>query len=377
MAQKNKITKALLKKANRIRLLAMDVDGVLTGGEIIILNNGEEIKIWSVKDRMGFAMLKQSELDVKLAWITARASDQVQKRAEDIGVHFIYQKCSDKWLQLEACAKILGLKSDQVAYIGDDFVDLRCLKNSGLSVCPPESPQVLKSICDYETVSSSGKGVVREVIEIILKAQGKWEQTMRRFSAFWIFLFLTSMLMISACHNPIDSRPVAARPDQTIENFTITETSAGLPSWIVNSKMADIYNKKQRATLEEVSVQFMKSDPLTSTAKNKTSLQKMKDSQMVSAYLTAANGEVQLKSNDLSVWGNVVVKTENGTQLFTERLRYSTKNKHIYTDNAVKIIRNGSILIGEGLEATSDLSTIKIFRHQASIQPKELASLKK
>src|SRR3989344_6063449 len=124
----------LLRRARKIKLLAMDVDGVLTGGEIIILNNGEELKIWSVKDRMGFAMLKRSGLPVKLAWVTARKSKQVELRAKDIGVHFLFQKCPDKWQALRDCAKRLKIKEDQIAYIGDDFVDLPCLKKVGLAV---------------------------------------------------------------------------------------------------------------------------------------------------------------------------------------------------------------------------------------------------
>src|SRR5689334_12325817 len=99
----------VLRRAKKIRLLAMDVDGVLTAGEIIILNSGEEVKVWSVKDRMGFAMLRASGLAIRLAWITARESEQVRQRAKDLKIDFLFQKCGDKWAALKDCARQAGV----------------------------------------------------------------------------------------------------------------------------------------------------------------------------------------------------------------------------------------------------------------------------
>ena len=175
---KNKITPEILKRAKKIRLLAMDIDGVLTAGEVIVLRSGEEIKIWSVKDRMGFYMLRRSTLPIKLAWITARKSTQVKARGEELKVDFLVQKCPDKWAALLGCAKAMKITPDQIAYIGDDLVDLRCLRNVGFAVCPPESPGELKSACHYQTRASAGKGVVREAIEILIKAQGAWKKVL-------------------------------------------------------------------------------------------------------------------------------------------------------------------------------------------------------
>src|SRR3989339_892318 len=101
-----KFDKKILAKAKKIRLLAMDVNGVLTAGEIIVLNSGEEIKIWNVKDRMGFAILRYSVLPFKSAWITARKSLQVENNAKDLRIDFLRQKCLDKGEELEQVMKL-------------------------------------------------------------------------------------------------------------------------------------------------------------------------------------------------------------------------------------------------------------------------------
>ncbi|MBI3013424.1 MAG: LPS export ABC transporter periplasmic protein LptC [Elusimicrobia bacterium] len=354
--------KTILDKAKRIKLLAMDVDGVLTGGEIIILDSSEEVKIWSVKDRMGFALLRHSQIGLKLAWITARESKQVETRARDIGVDFLFQKCEDKWKKLEECAQGIGVSPSEIAYIGDDLVDLPVLKRVGLAVCPPESPEILKENCHYQTKTSAGKGVVREVIEILIQAQGEWKKTLARFSLFLIAI----SCFFSACSPKVPSGPLTEKPDQWIEKFTITETASGVPVWILNSENAQIFNKKRKAILDQIAIQFMNS----STAQKNQSLTEVKKNLTQAARLTAPNGEVNLDTHDLTAWGGVTVRSEDGTTLFTEQLLYSTPQQKIKTESPIKIVRRDSILIGEGLEASPDLSTIKIFRHQAALYPK-------
>lgn len=340
----------------------MDVDGVLTCGEIIVLNSGEEIKIWSVKDRMGFALLQNSGLSIKLAWVTARTSQQVKERAKEIGVDYLFQKCLNKWEKLSSSARKLNLHPDQIAYIGDDFVDLKTLKNVGLAVCPPESPKEIKEACDLQTKTSSGKGVAREVIEMLIKAQGQWKAVLAKLSIFLI----ASLLTLSACSSHSNSTSSIEKPDQWIEKFTITETRNGIPIWILRSEMAQVYNKQNKATLDQISIQFM-NPPKNNSFK---SLLVTKKSQTLAARLSAPKGEVNLDTHDLTLWNGVKVQSEDGTTLFSEQLRYSTEKQKIFTEAPIKIVKKDSILIGEGLEADPDLSTVKIFRHEASIYPK-------
>lgn len=364
---KNETNSAILKRAKNIKLLAMDVDGVLTAGEIIILNSGEELKIWSVKDRMGFALLKESGLPIKLAWITARESHQVKKRAKEIGIHFLIQKCGDKWKALAKCAKKLQISTRQIAFIGDDFVDLHTLKTVGLAICPPESPELLKKVCHYQTKSSAGKGVVREVIELLIKAQGRWEKAMSKFAV--VFLFFLSFLGCTSSQKPLAD--FSEKPDQWVEKFTITETLSGVPVWVLNSENAQVYNKQRKVNLENVRIEFMNAPP-AQRKRSKESLLLAKKALTLAARLSAPKGEVKMDNHDLLAWGGVEVQSEDGTKLFSERLHYSTNQQKIVTESPVKVVRRDSTLIGEGLEASPDLSTIKIFRHRAEIYPKQV-----
>lgn len=363
-----KVSKSkLLARVKKIKLFAMDVDGVLTGGEIIILDSGEEVKIWSVKDRMGFAMLRESGLPVKLAWITARGSKQVEERAKDLSIHFLYQKTLDKWKAVQECAQKMGIRPDEVAFMGDDLVDLKPLKNVGLAVCPPESHEELLKTCHYVTKTPAGRGTAREVIEMIIKAQGAWKKVMGRFAAF----ILAATIALAGCSSQVPSKNAAERPDQWIETFTITETTSGIPVWILNSENAQIYNKKKKATLENIRIQFMNVNGIKKNLKS-NSLLLAKKNQTQTARMVAPSGEVTLDTHDLVAWGGVEVETEDGTKLYAERLQYSTARQMIFTESPVKIVRKDSVLIGEGLEATPDLETVKIKRHQASLYPKEL-----
>lgn len=159
----------------------MDVDGVLTGGEMIIMDSGEEVKIFNVKDRMGFHLVKRSGSGIKLAWITGRGGSQVETQAKQIGIDFLYQQCMDKWSAMQEIMSKTGLKPEQVAFIGDDLVDIPVLKKAGLSVCPADAPIEVSRECDHVSRLRGGKGVFRELGDMILKAQGFWAAACKDF----------------------------------------------------------------------------------------------------------------------------------------------------------------------------------------------------
>lgn len=161
--------RARLKKT---RLIAMDVDGVLTAGEIIVLNSGEEIKIWNVKDRIGLFALKKFAPRFKIAWITGRSSRQVADRAREIGVDVLVQNCDHKGRALAAACKKLGLKPSEALFIGDDLVDLPAFRTAGVAVCPADAHDAVKAVCPWTTRAAGGRGAVREVIDAVLEAQG-------------------------------------------------------------------------------------------------------------------------------------------------------------------------------------------------------------
>lgn len=159
----------------------MDIDGVLTRGEIVVLNSGEEIKFWNVKDRFGFALTQKSGSGLKFVWITGRESKEVERQAKEITIDALYQNCKDKLFAFKDVLKKFSVKQDEVAYIGDDLMDLPVLKRVGFSVCPNNAPEELKKIVDYVSPLPGGCGVLREVVEIILKSKGLWHKTVREY----------------------------------------------------------------------------------------------------------------------------------------------------------------------------------------------------
>ncbi len=169
------------ERAKKIRLFAMDVDGVLTDGSIIVLNSGEEVKFWNVRDRIGFFMLKRSPVDFTLAWITGRESPQVETRAKELHVHSLYQKSEDKGKALFEVLRRFNLQPAEALFIGDDLVDLPALKMAGLAVCPSDAADEVKAVCHWVTQVPGGRGVFRETVDTVLKAQGLWPAVLRQF----------------------------------------------------------------------------------------------------------------------------------------------------------------------------------------------------
>lgn len=169
----------LKEKIKRIKLLILDVDGVLTDGGIIYDDAGRETKVFDVKDGQGIKLLKAAGIDVAI--ITARASKAVLSRARELGIDTIYQKALDKVEVFHEIIDKKGLSPDEVAYVGDDLVDLPILQRVGFSVAVFDSVEDIKGMVDWITTKLGGKGAVREVCELILKVQGKWEGVTERY----------------------------------------------------------------------------------------------------------------------------------------------------------------------------------------------------
>lgn len=173
------LPEALLKKIVPIKLLLCDVDGVLTDGKIIYDNKESEIKAFNVKDGHGIKLLSRSGIEVGI--ITSRESEVVNRRAKDLGISMVYQKVLNK---LEAFEEILSQKdfsAEQIAYIGDDLVDIPILRRVGFSVAVADCVGELKECVDYITERVGGTGAVREVCDLILKAQGKWQDVTNKY----------------------------------------------------------------------------------------------------------------------------------------------------------------------------------------------------
>jgi 3-deoxy-D-manno-octulosonate 8-phosphate phosphatase (KDO 8-P phosphatase) len=162
----------LTGKPGDIKLLILDVDGVMTDGRIIINDQGEETKTFNVKDGYGIRLLLGAGIDVAI--ITGRQSRCVEHRADDLGIKSLYQGVTDK---KSVCMKLLEekhLTSQQTCFIGDDLLDLPLLKFVGLPVAVADAVKEVRETAMYVTEKNGGNGAVREVCELILKAQDAW-----------------------------------------------------------------------------------------------------------------------------------------------------------------------------------------------------------
>jgi len=169
----------LEKKIKKIKLLLLDVDGVLTDGSIILGESHQELKIFNVKDGLGIKSAQAGGIEIGI--ITGRSSEAVNKRADELDIQILYQGQPDKFKVYEQIKNDLGLKDDQIAYIGDDLSDLKLLQKVGFSVTVNDACDEVKAEVDYITKCPGGKGAVREMIELILKHQGKWQGLIQKY----------------------------------------------------------------------------------------------------------------------------------------------------------------------------------------------------
>jgi 3-deoxy-D-manno-octulosonate 8-phosphate phosphatase (KDO 8-P phosphatase) len=158
------------ERAKSVRLIAFDVDGVMTDGGLLLSDSGEETKCFNSLDGHGLKMLKAS--GVELAIITGRVSHCVALRAKNLGIPHLYQGVENKLAALRALLEKLALAPGQAAFMGDDVVDLPAMGLAGLALSVPDAPQIVRDRAHYVTLRAGGRGAVREVCELLMAAQG-------------------------------------------------------------------------------------------------------------------------------------------------------------------------------------------------------------
>ncbi|MFH0926392.1 MAG: HAD hydrolase family protein [bacterium] len=170
----------IYEKAKKIKMIIMDVDGVLTDGRIIYGNTvGEEYKVFDVKDGFGIRLAHLAGL--LTAIITGRDSEIVINRVKDLHIMEVHQDVSDKLLIYRKLLNKYGLSDEEVTCIGDDLMELPILKKAGLSVAVADAVAEVKEIVDIVTIAKGGRGAVRELVELILKAQNKWDMVLDQY----------------------------------------------------------------------------------------------------------------------------------------------------------------------------------------------------
>ena len=179
-------------KASNVRLLLLDVDGVLTDGKILLHGDGTEGKQFDIKD--GIAMVWAQRAGLTIGFLSARTSASTAQRAAQLGITLVHQGVASKLETYDQIVGDLSLDDAEVAYMGDDIVDLGVLKRVGLSAAPADAVEDVRTRVHWVSGALGGRGAVRELIEVVLRAQGLWETLLASYIE--------------------DRPPVAARPNK-------------------------------------------------------------------------------------------------------------------------------------------------------------------
>lgn len=169
----------ILERAAGIKLVIFDVDGVLTDGSLFLGDDGQEYKAFHSKDGLGMKMLQATGIEIGI--ITARSSQVVSKRMESLGIKHVYQGNLKKITAFEDLKQKLMLQNDQIAFVGDDVVDLPIMRQVGLAVCVQDGHRLVKQQAHWETPSPGGRGAAREVCELVMEAQGTLQSTLESY----------------------------------------------------------------------------------------------------------------------------------------------------------------------------------------------------
>lgn len=163
------------ERASKVKLLVLDVDGVLTNGQVWIGADGKEyLKAFDIQDGLGIKLLEQC--GIPTAIITGRNSKMVLARCEELGIKQVHMAVENKEIALVEVIKSLGLSSSDCAVMGDDWPDMQMMKNAGFRICPAQGHAAVKEFSHWVTTHSGGNGAVREVCDLILKAQNLYEK---------------------------------------------------------------------------------------------------------------------------------------------------------------------------------------------------------
>ena len=173
IANRGSRSSTLMQGLKRIRLLLCDVDGVLTDATVFIGSEGET-KQFNIRDGLGLVALRHQGL--RVGWVSSRPSRATARRARELKIDFLRQEKGSKVRVVECLLAQTGFGWDEVCYVGDDIVDLGVLKRAGVAVAVADSVAEVQAAADYVTRANGGHGAVREVVELVLRAQDKWER---------------------------------------------------------------------------------------------------------------------------------------------------------------------------------------------------------
>jgi 3-deoxy-D-manno-octulosonate 8-phosphate phosphatase (KDO 8-P phosphatase) len=163
------------QRASRVRLLLFDVDGVLTDGVVVMHTDGTESKGFHIRD--GAALVWAQRAGLSVALLSARASGATTHRAAQLGIRMVMQGVTNKLVAYEQILRDLGLTDDDVAYMGDDLLDVPVLRRAGLAAAPADAASEVRERVHWVSALGGGRGAVRELVELVLRAQQRWDST--------------------------------------------------------------------------------------------------------------------------------------------------------------------------------------------------------
>lgn len=170
---------SLLERAARIKLLVLDIDGVLTDGRVIYDQDGRELKFFDIKDGHGLKLLQRAGFQI--AWLSGRASLVNRVRSEELGIDELVEDCKIKLPEFLRLVKDRGLAPEQAAFMGDDLIDLPPMRAAGLALATADAWPAVREAAQWVAGLPGGRGAVREACELLLKASGKWEEVTGRY----------------------------------------------------------------------------------------------------------------------------------------------------------------------------------------------------
>lgn len=172
---------AIEKRAARVRLVLFDVDGVLTDGRVVLHGNGGESKQFHIRD--GIVMVWAQRVGLKVGFLSARMSATTTERAAQLGITLVHQGVPSKIDAYDEIVSDIGLNDEEVAYMGDDIVDIAVLSRAGLAAAPADAVPEVRERVHWVAPSAGGSGAARELLELILRAQGRWDAIVQSFTA--------------------------------------------------------------------------------------------------------------------------------------------------------------------------------------------------
>jgi 3-deoxy-D-manno-octulosonate 8-phosphate phosphatase (KDO 8-P phosphatase) len=168
-----------LRRAARVRLILLDVDGVLTDRRIYLAADGRELKAFDATDGHGIRM--GQEVGLQFGLVTGRATAAATHRAAELGITEVHERVRDKGECVETIARRLRVPLEELCFIGDDLVDLPAMRRAGFAAAPADAVAHVRELAHYVTARPGGRGAVREVVDLVLRSSGKWDEVTRRY----------------------------------------------------------------------------------------------------------------------------------------------------------------------------------------------------